>query len=261
MSSDFTSLLVKREGAVVSVHLNTPHNGNLVTEEVLDELLSVLEFTHDHPEIRVLTLAATGEDFCVGADRSEFDRLMAQDPTGAGMRALSSKTRRVCDSLASTSAVTIARVHGRAIGAGLALAVFCDLRAGADTSRFRLPELAVGLPVAWGGALPRLLQESGAARTRELVLTGESFDAATARELSVLHKAVPEAELDGVIDAWIRPLLRRPGTALRTTKAILSAYSSVARLTDGSLLDGELLAGALAAHRARAAEGGTPGHL
>ncbi|MCL7021208.1 enoyl-CoA hydratase/isomerase family protein, partial [Vibrio vulnificus] len=91
---------------------------------------------------------------------------------------------RVCDSLASTSAVTIARVHGRAIGAGLALAVFCDLRAGADTSRFRLPELAVGLPVAWGGALPRMLQESGAARTRELILTGEGFDAATARELS-----------------------------------------------------------------------------
>ncbi|MCL7021207.1 hypothetical protein K6C39_22305, partial [Vibrio vulnificus] len=70
----------------------------------------------------------------------------------------------------------------------------------------------------------------------------------------------PEAELDGVIDAWVRPLLRRPGTALRTPKAILSAYSSVARLTDGNLLDGELLAGALAAHRAQT-EGGAPGHL
>ncbi|MFF2378612.1 enoyl-CoA hydratase/isomerase family protein [Streptomyces xiamenensis] len=255
MSDNFTTLLVKREGPVVHACLNTPENGNLVTEAVLDELLAVLEFIHDHPEIRVFTLSATGADFCLGADRNEFERLMAEDPSGTAMRALSGKARRVCDSLATTGAVTIARLQGRVIGAGIALAVFCDLRAAAEDTRYRLPELAVGLPVAWGGALPRLLHECGAARVRELVLTGESFDAATARELSLVHKVVPEAELDGVVDGWIRPLLRRPGTALRTTKAVLNAHSSVARLTDASLLEGDLLAGTLALNRGRAAGG------
>ncbi|MEK8172792.1 enoyl-CoA hydratase/isomerase family protein [Streptomyces sp. M19] len=120
---------------------------------------------------------------------------------------------------------------------------------GAENSRFRLPELALGLPAAWGGCLPRLLHEVGAARIRELLLTGESFDAVQAERMAVLHRVVPESELDAVVDRWTRPVLRRSASALRVTKAMLNSYASTSRQADATLLDSELLYSVLAADR------------
>ncbi|WP_326595340.1 enoyl-CoA hydratase/isomerase family protein [Streptomyces sp. NBC_01803] len=243
---------VRRDDHVLHVRLNTPENGNIVTEPLLDELISVLAAVRTEPGIRVLTLSGAGDDFCLGADRHEFDRLIAEDPSGALIQNLGVKARQVCDGLAMSSVVTIARVHGRVIGAGVAFAIFCDLRVGADDCRFRMPELALGLPVAWGGALPRLVHEVGAARIRELILTGDSFDAETARELTVLHRTAPPDEVDAVVAGWIRPLVRRAPGALRTTKAALNAHAGASRFADATLLEGDLLASVLAArHYAR----------
>jgi methylglutaconyl-CoA hydratase len=247
MMNYFKVLRVSQEGALLRVRLNSPETGNAVTGPVLDELLAVLRSVQDHPGIRVLELSGAGEHFCLGGDRREFAESLAADPTGSGLRAMGNKARQVCEALATLGAVTIARLHGDVIGAGVALAMFCDLRAGADTSRFRLPELALGLPPAWGGILPRLLSEVGAARIRELVLTGESFDAAKAVELSVLHKAVPEAELDAAVAQWARPMLRRSPAALRAAKTMLNAYGNTHRLADATLFDGEWLTSVLMA--------------
>ncbi|UCM91991.1 enoyl-CoA hydratase/isomerase family protein [Streptomyces marincola] len=249
MDPGYRTLDVTREGHVVRVRFDTPEAGNAVTGTVLAELLAVLGAVRDDPDVRVLVLSGAGPDFSLGGDLDEFDGLMAKDPTGAHIAALGDRARRVCEALAGGSAVTVARLHGRVVGAGLALALFCDLRAGADSTRFRMPELAVGLPIAWGGALPRLMHEAGAARVRELLLMGSGFGAATAKEMSVLHRVAPEAELDDVIQQWIRPLVRRSPTALRVTKAVLGSYAAAARTADASLLDGELLAAALAARR------------
>jgi methylglutaconyl-CoA hydratase len=243
---DFKTLRVLHEGAVLRVELSSPETGNAISGPVLDELLAVLGTLSDRPDVRVLILSGAGADFCLGADRSEFAEIVANDPTGARIRTLGNKARRVCDALATADAVTIARVQGAVIGAGIALAVFCDLRVGADNSRFRLPELALGMPPAWGGVLPRLLHEAGAARIRELILTGESFDAAKAAELSLLHSVVPENELDDAVARWSRPLVRRSATALRTAKLMLNAYAGAQRLADATLLDAELLTSAIA---------------
>ncbi|MFI1337202.1 enoyl-CoA hydratase/isomerase family protein [Streptomyces sp. NPDC020845] len=243
------SLYVTHDGPVVQVRFNTPENGNAITDRVLDDLLAVLGAVHDRPDIRVVVLSGGGPNFCAGGDRREYAEQLATDPSGTGLRTTSGKARRVCDALATTSAVTIARLHGQVIGAGLALALFCDLRVGADDCRFRLPELALGLPAAWGGSLPRLLQEAGAARIRELILTGAGFDSAQAERLSVLHRVVPEAELDQVVDEWTRPVVRRSAAALRVTKAMLNSYAAGNRLADASLLDAELMASVIAAGR------------
>lgn len=250
MSEHFTTLQTDRDGALLRVRLHSPATGNAVDARMLDELAAVLHATADAPEIRVLVLSGTGPDFCLGGDRREFGELLAADPSGGSLRTLAGKARRVCDALAASGAVTIARLHGGVIGAGLGLALFCDLRAGADTSRYRLPELALGLPAVWGGALPRLLAEAGTARIRELILTGAQFDAESALRMAVLHRVVPEEELDRVVTEWTRPLLRRSPGALRVTKAALNAYAASSRLADATLLEGDLLASVLAAGRA-----------
>ncbi|WP_335933911.1 enoyl-CoA hydratase/isomerase family protein [Streptomyces sp. PTD5-9] len=236
-----------REGAVLYVELNCPAAGNAVNEAMLDDLLAVL--TAPDPEVRVVVLSGAGEHFSLGGDRNEFADWLDEDPTGRGIRIAGDKARRVCELLSTGRLVTIARVQGKAIGAGMALALACDLRVGAENASFRLPELALGLPTAWGGMLPRLIHEVGAARTREIVLTGRPIDAAEAYQLSVLQRVVPEEELDAAVAAWARPIGRRPEAAVRVTKALLNSYMAANRMADPALLDSELMATVAAATR------------
>ncbi|WP_055494702.1 enoyl-CoA hydratase/isomerase family protein [Streptomyces sp. TP-A0356] len=259
-SQPLKALRIDRQGPILFIELNTPDQGNAVTETLLDELLAVLDARD--PDIRVVVLSGAGADFCLGGDRSEFAEHLAEDPTGAGIRVSGTKARRVCEALTDNPAVTIARVQGRAIGAGLALALACDLRVGADTATFRLPELALGLPTAWGGLLPRLLAEVGAAQVRELILTSRAFSAREAQDLSVLQNVVPEQELDAAVMAWAKPVLRRSPAALRVTKALLNAHAAATRLADATALDSELMASVLAAAEYdRAPENRRTGHL
>jgi enoyl-CoA hydratase/carnithine racemase len=194
----------------------------------------------------VLVLTGSGDDFCLGGDRGESARHLAHDPTGGGIRMSGTKARRVREALTSNPAVTIARVHGKAIGAGFALALACDLRVGSEDATFRLPELALGLPTAWGGLLPRLINEVGAARVREIVLTGRAVTAAEAQSLSILQKAVPAHESDKAVADWARPIVRRPQAALRVTKTLLNSLSAAPRLAEVSALDAELMAAVVA---------------
>ncbi|MFX4293174.1 enoyl-CoA hydratase/isomerase family protein [Streptomyces bohaiensis] len=250
MYGDFKTLLTSREGPIVRLCLDMPETGNAVIGTMLDEMHAVLTAVADDPGVRVLVLSGSGGDFCLGGDRSEFAELLERDPDGVGIRVLGGKARRVCEALAGCPAVTIARLQGGVIGAGLGLAVFCDLRVGADTSRYRLPELALGLPALWGGALSRLVSEVGPARVRELVLTGATFDAVRAQEIAVLHRVVPEAELDDAVAGWARPIVRRSPAALRVTKSAFAAYAGSARLADATVLDGDLMSAVIAARHA-----------
>lgn len=242
------AILVEQDGPVLHVRLNPWEGADTLDAAALDDLATLLDDLHERPDIRVLTLSSRGEDFCLGADRGEYQGALAADPTGAGLRRIADRAQRLCQSLENTHAVTIARLHGRVIGAGLALASFCDLRAGADTSRFRMPEVGIGLPPAWGGAMGRLVSEAGAARIRELMLTCDVFDAEAAQRLGLLHRIAPLDRLDAVVDAWTRPLLRRSPEALVLTKRMLAGYARADRTADISLLDSHLLTASLQQH-------------
>ncbi|MEK8142125.1 enoyl-CoA hydratase/isomerase family protein [Streptomyces sp. M10(2022)] len=240
---------VEESGPVLHVRLNPREGDDTLDVAVLDDLLRLLDDLHERPDIRVLTLSSMGADFCLGADRNEYRAALTADPTGAGLRRMADKAHRLCKALEETHTVTIARLHGRVIGAGLALASFCDLRAGADTCRFRMPEVGIGLPPAWGGAMGRLISEAGAARIRELMLTCDVFDAATAHRIGLLHKTAPLERLDEVVDAWTKPLVRRSPEALVLTKRMLAGYARADRTADASLLDSHLLAALINPHR------------
>ncbi|MFF3263252.1 enoyl-CoA hydratase/isomerase family protein [Streptomyces sp. NPDC002932] len=232
---------VEQDGPVLHVRLNPWDQDDVLGIAALDDLLLLLNELHERPDVRILTLSSLGADFCLGADRNEYQAALAVDPTGAELRRIADKAHRLCQALETTHAVTIARLHGRVVGAGLALASFCDLRAGADTCRFRMPEVGIGLPPAWGGAMGRLVSEAGAARIRELMLTCEVFDAATAHRIGLLHRTAPLDGLDEVVAAWTRPLVRRSPEALVLTKRMLAGYARADRTADASLLDAHLL--------------------
>ncbi|MEU6844862.1 enoyl-CoA hydratase/isomerase family protein [Streptomyces sp. NPDC046716] len=236
------AIRVEQDGPVLHVRLAPEGMDPTLSVAVLDDLISVLNDLHERPDIRVLVLSSMGEDFCLGADRIEFRAAMEQDPSGAALRRIVDRAHRLCQALETTHAITIAQLHGKVIGAGLALASYCDLRAGADTCRFRMPEVGIGLPPAWGGAMGRLISEGGAARVRELMLTCDMFDADTAHRISLLHKVTPADALERAVAGWTGPLARRSPESLVLTKRMLAGYSRADRTADITLLDSHLLA-------------------
>jgi methylglutaconyl-CoA hydratase len=243
-----TPISTVQNGPVLHVRLNPDARDDTLSVAVLDDLIAVLDHLHERPDIRVLVLSSMGDDFCLGADRREYRDALTLDPTGAALRRITDKAHRLCQALENTHAITIARLHGKVVGAGLALAAYCDLRAGADSCRFRMPEVGVGLAPAWGGAMGRLIAEAGAARIRELMLTCDVFDAATAHRLGLLHKVAPLDRLDDTIATWTRPLTRRSPEALVLTKRMLTGYAKAARTADVALLDAHLLTAQLTPH-------------
>lgn len=247
-------LKITRDGGVLHVELNRPDQGNLIDEAVLDALDALLGEIRYQSDVRVLTLSGAGDDFCMGGDRAELLRY-ADDLPGAdvaGVRRISDKAKRVCEALTALPAVTIARVHGRTVGAGVLLAVSCDLRVGTRDCSFRLPELAFGMPTAWGGGLARLISEVGIAKTREMVLIGGAVTADDALGLSILHRiAATASDTDKVVEAWTRPLLRRSETALRATKDLFNAYARSSVQGDVATLDSTILSSVLRGRYAR----------
>ncbi|MFF7953705.1 enoyl-CoA hydratase/isomerase family protein [Streptomyces griseorubiginosus] len=244
MLNDFKTLQVTGEGPVLSVQLNRPENGNSVDGLMLTELLRVLRALEDDNAVRVMVLSGAGDHFCQGGDRAEFPALLEKDPSGSELRALADRAQRVCSALSQLKVVTIARLHGDVLGAGLGLAVFCDLRVGADTCRFRMPEVGLGVPPAWGGVLPRLAEEAGQAWVRRLLLTSEAFDARRAEQLSILHEVVTADDLDAAVTRWAKPIARRDPTTVRVTKSMLNARAGATQLAVGSYFDDELLTAA-----------------
>lgn len=248
---DLKTIDVTENGAVLQAKMRREGGKNVADEALLDDLSEVLAHLRTRPDLRVLILSGEESEFCLGGDRRELEDLVTADPTGEAVLRVADKARQVCEALEAADVATIAAVRGPAVGAGVALALYCDLRAGTADCTFRMPELGLGLPTAWGGALSRLIAEVGAPRIREMVLTCDIVDAERALEWSLLHRVAENSEdLDRIVDRWARTIARRSPAALRGTKTLMRAYGTPARSGDLTGLDGYLLTAALTARQA-----------
>ncbi len=136
--------------------------------------------------------------------------------------------------------------------AAWSLAAACDLRVAADDARFSIPEVDLGIPLAWGG-IPRLVRELGPAITKELVLTCRPFDAREAHALRFVNRVVPAADLSAVVDALASDLATKSALTLETTKRQVETVIDTAFPTAGAHADADALLAALADAESRAA--------
>ncbi|MFF8992520.1 enoyl-CoA hydratase/isomerase family protein [Streptomyces sp. NPDC014983] len=229
MLNDFKTLRVTEDGHILHVQIDRPAECNSITRQVLDELQAVLTALEEDRNIRVMVLSGAGDHFSAGGDRAEFAPLLSKDPSGRALRSLGLKAQRVCENLARLQVVSIARLQGDVIGAGLGLAAFCHIRIGADNCRFLMPELALGVPPAWGGVLPRLIAEAGHARVRYHLLTSRAFDSATAKEMSLLQEIVPLDELDTAVARCAKLMARRNPAVVEMTVTMMNACQDYPR--------------------------------
>ncbi|UCE85772.1 MAG: enoyl-CoA hydratase/isomerase family protein [Deltaproteobacteria bacterium] len=241
---NFETLDVERDGPVLRAWLNRPERRNALDTATLEEIATLFTTVQADFAARVVVLGGRGPSFCAGADR--------RDPPGsARMRAASGASDRerrymaqlglrACQAIENAEAITIARIHGHAIGGGFALALACDFRVAARDAILHVPEVDLGVPLTWG-ATPRLIHEVGAARARELILLCDRIDAERAERWGLLHRAVPADELDALVHDWSKRLAAKPELAVHMTKTQLRAYARRAALGDVSETDGDLL--------------------
>ena len=214
------TIAVSVDGSRGDLVLDRPDQLNPLSSRTLGEIEEAARWLDRHDDLKVVVVSGRGRAFSAGADVSAFgaatDNRHPCDDADSGWR-----MARAMDEL---RAVTIAKVRGWCVGGGVVLAAVCDLRVAADTARFRIPEVELGIPLAWGG-IPRLVREIGPALTKELVMTCRGFGPDEAKAAGFLNRVVPEADLDGAVDDLVATLVRMPKLALLATKAHTNAVT------------------------------------
>ena len=212
------SRLIRLElGTVTHLTLANPPL-NLVTRDLLGELAAALDILEaaSPGDVRVVVLAGEGDrTFSAGSDVGEFES--QRGPKGRERHALESG---VADRLARVPMPTIAAIEGNALGGGLELALCCDIRVASETSRMGLPEVRLAVTPGAGGTqrLPRVV---GAARAKELILTGRVLTAEEAERIGLVSRVVPSGQALAVADEIAAEIAARGPVAVREAKRLI----------------------------------------
>lgn len=230
--TQFETIEVHVNGPRASLQLARPNSLNALSSLTLAEIEQAAIELDDVPDLKVVVVSGQGRAFCAGADVNGF--------VGQATRRQRDQGWRTARALEQLGAVTVARIQGWCVGGGVVLASACDLRVAADDARFVIPEVDLGIPLAWGG-IPRLVREIGPAMTKELVMTCRPFDAAEAQRLGFVNRVVAEDELDAAVDSLVASLVDKATFALLATKAHTNAVAEAMVHTGASWGDAELL--------------------
>src|SRR6059036_4260002 len=193
MSKDV--LEVVKDGVAV-LTLNRPDRLNAMSGPMLDAMLEALPRLADDSDVGVVVLTGAGRGFCAGGDVKAMAEGREFGGTTLEEKAQALRSRmEVSRWLHEMPKVTIAMVRGAAAGAGLSLALACDLRVAGDSARFATAFARVGYSGDFGGSW-FLTQLVGTAKARELYYTADIVDASQARELGIVNRVVPDGHLE-----------------------------------------------------------------
>jgi 2-(1,2-epoxy-1,2-dihydrophenyl)acetyl-CoA isomerase len=227
-------LLAARAGGVLTLTLNRPEARNAFSREMLDGLAAMLDFAAASGDVRAVVVAGAGGAFCAGGDLAKLaagESIFgpADDP-GARLAAQKALQRATVVRLRRLDKPSVALVDGAAVGAGLGLALACDLRYAGTSATLRTGFGRIGLAGDFGCTwqLTRLL---GASRALELLYLSPALTAARARELGLVNEAVPDDELADRVAEVARRLAGLSPDAVRAMK------EHVARAHDHDLAD------------------------
>ena len=232
---DYETITVGIDGPVGTLALDVPAKLNPLSVACLLELADAAQWFDGHEDVKAVIVRGNGRAFTAGADLAAFSG------GGGPDRAGTDAGRVMAEALTAMQAVTVAAIHGHCVGGGLVLAAACDLRVATDDVRFMIPEVDLGIPLAWGG-IPRLVREIGPAATRDLVMTCRPFGAAEAQALGFVNRVVPASELDGAVRELAGQLASKSAFTLRATLRAVDAAAEALVPTGGAWNDADSLA-------------------
>jgi cyclohexa-1,5-dienecarbonyl-CoA hydratase len=205
--ADFEFIRSRTEGAVVRLTLHRPEH-NLLNEAMLRELAHGIEWFAQMPAVKLIILDASGKVFSAGVDIGEYTAERAFSMLDAFHSA--------CIAMVEAPQPVLVIVDGAAIGGGAELVAYGDLVVATPRARFALPEITIGMfPPLASTMFPHIV---GPKRALELVLTGEAISAERARELGLVNRLVPEAQLQSALNELIGKITAQSGAVLGMAK-------------------------------------------
>jgi enoyl-CoA hydratase len=241
----FENIVFQVDQGIATITFNRPKALNALNQALLAEFSQALDAIAADESVRVLILTGAGEKaFVAGADIGElatFSALQAKNFSKAG--------HAIIAKLQELPIAVMAAVNGFALGGGSEIALACDFIYAADTAKFGLPEITLGLIPGFGGTqrLPRLV---GANRAKELIFTGKMISAAEAAQIGLANKVVPAAALMEEALKTARDIAAKGRVSLRAVKQAINQGLNV-DLVSGCNIEVDAFALALASPDAK----------
>jgi 2-(1,2-epoxy-1,2-dihydrophenyl)acetyl-CoA isomerase len=245
----YKALIHTVKGSVATITLNRPDRYNALNRQMVEELLEAVLACYEDRTVRAVVLMGAGQAFCAGGDVRELTEHAGT--LAMHVKRLLAPLHSVISCICRMSKPVIAGVGGVAAGAGMGLAMACDLAVAAESARFTMAYTKLGLPPDAGSSyfLPRLV---GLRRAMELTFTNRVLTADEAKEWGLVNRVVPDAEFVTAVHALANELAAGPTLALWRAKRLL-LMSDHASLE--SQLDSEAKLIALSARTADFREG------
>jgi len=226
----YKALILEREGPVAIITLNRPDVGNALDFRLMAELDDVLKKVASDKDIRAVIITGAGKYFTTGVDLSMFtnpeslvgkkgeEPIPTPDPKDKtyGKGTVVAAVNR----MRSMGKPVIAAINGPVVGAGFAVALGCDMRIASDKAKFSMVFVKRGIVPDTGGSftLPRII---GLPRACEMILTGDTIDAAEADRIGLVNKVVPHDELMKAAKELAMKIAKNPPMAVSMAKADL----------------------------------------
>ena len=218
----YQTIEVAPQGAVLHIRLNRPDVRNVFNGAVIDELQRAFTDAAASPA-RVVVLSGNGKSFSGGADltwmKEQADLPPEQNRVGAERMA------RMFLAIARCPKPVVGRIHGHALGGGTGLTAAVDIAICTESCLFGLTEVKLGIVPAV--ISPFVLQKIGAGRARTLFLTGERFDGREAQRIGLVHRAVPDDQLDAAVAKSVDELLTAGPAAVASAKELVRSVADL----------------------------------
>ena len=234
--------------AIGTIVLDRPQRLNALPIALMSELVDLCRWIDRQHEIKVVIIRGEGRAFTAGFDLADFAGVYG----GSNPRAGADLGRVMAETVTDMRPLTIAAVHGHCVGGGVVLTAACDLRIASSEAVFSIPEVDLGIPLAWGG-VPRLAREVGPAIAKELILTCRPFGADEAHSLRFLNRVVDEGTVGDAALELARSLATKPMFAIQATLTQVDAVMEEMAGTRRNANDADTLVVALHDPESRAA--------
>jgi enoyl-CoA hydratase/carnithine racemase len=207
-----SDIVTERVGAILRVQLNRPAKKNAMTSAMYITLADVLDGAAKDDDVRVVVLHGAGDSFSAGNDLEDF----MKNPPGPG----ESPQARLIKALINFEKPLVAAVHGVAIGGGTTMLAHCDFVYAAESTKFQVPFVNLGLVPEFGSSY-LLPSRFGYLRAAEIILLGQPFDASRAAALGLATRVVPDQSVLSTATETAETLAKKPAGALQACKRLM----------------------------------------
>jgi 2-(1,2-epoxy-1,2-dihydrophenyl)acetyl-CoA isomerase len=213
----YQCLLYEVQDRIATLTLNRPERLNALNDTLREDLYDAVTKSAADPNVGVLVVTGAGRGFCSGGDVKSMSERDQAGQTSSTRERLAPMRDRIILAMRDCPKPVIAAVNGAAAGAGMNLALACDMRIASSAAKFSQAFVKRGIPPDWGGSyfLPRVV---GTAKACELIFTAEPIDAAEAFRLGIVNAVVEPGELMAETYKLARKIAAGPPVAIQLSK-------------------------------------------